>query len=480
MWVRRTWVSSAYPGPQTSISSARWVISRPRLRASSPQQIELDRRQMHVLAVEPHAVRPRGRPRARRRRSSARSAPGAGSAQRRLQPRDQLARAERLRDVVVGAGGERATLASSSPIADSTMIGISLHSRSRRQTSTPSAVGQHEVDDRRVGRAHRRAVQRLLDVAAGDDLVAGVAQDDLAARAGSAARRRRRACAPRRSCGRSVGRRHRIGVVSRRVGRVTQLDDERRALARERLDRDRARRWPRRSPWRSRAPARRRPGAGVGVRRRGRTARRSASRSWRGIPGPRSTTRTTISRDPTAARGPTPDGRRQWRAAFSIRLANARSSWAASARSGGRSGSIENRMSPIRAGRLRGREQHLVERASTRGAARRGRPAAATRSSSLSTSVDRRSRLRRRSRRSSSLALVARSSDAEPSAWPAARIAVSGVRRSCETDAQQRGLEVVAAAQRRGLDGLGLQRVALQARSRPVPRALGTTRSVIR
>ena len=46
--------------------------------------------------------------------------------------------------------------------------------------------------------------------------------------------------------------------------------------------------------------------------------------------------------------------------------------------------------------------------------------------------------------------------------------------------AQQRGLEVVAAAQRRGLDGLVLERVALRARSRSVPRATARPARVIR
>ena len=51
MCVRSTAMSSAYSGPQTSTSSARWVISRPRLRASVAQQPELDRREVDLVAV---------------------------------------------------------------------------------------------------------------------------------------------------------------------------------------------------------------------------------------------------------------------------------------------------------------------------------------------------------------------------------------------------------------------------------------------
>ena len=50
-WRRRT------PAPRPRRSSWRWVISRPRLTREHAQQRELDRRQVHLLAVEPHGVR---------------------------------------------------------------------------------------------------------------------------------------------------------------------------------------------------------------------------------------------------------------------------------------------------------------------------------------------------------------------------------------------------------------------------------------
>ena len=58
------------------------------------------------------------------------------------------------------------------------MIGIALHSRSAPADLDPVAVGQHEVDDRRVGRLDRGAVERLLGGRRRDDLEARVAQHD--------------------------------------------------------------------------------------------------------------------------------------------------------------------------------------------------------------------------------------------------------------------------------------------------------------
>ncbi len=122
-----------------------------------PQQVELDRGQVD-------APRRRGAPRGREvdlqpvdgDRRLVRLPLGARRSDG-LQPRDQLARAERLGHVVVGAGLERAhLLRPPRRRAESTMIGISLHSRSARHDLDPVAVGQHEVDDRRVGRADRR------------------------------------------------------------------------------------------------------------------------------------------------------------------------------------------------------------------------------------------------------------------------------------------------------------------------------------
>src|SRR3954465_3218824 len=117
MCVRSVWVSSAYAGPQTSESSMRCVGRRQdgvRERAAAvghegAQQVELDRGQVDLRAIPPDD--------ARRQvdlepvdgdRRLARGPAGAGQA--RLKPGDELARAEGLRDVVVGARLERAHL----------------------------------------------------------------------------------------------------------------------------------------------------------------------------------------------------------------------------------------------------------------------------------------------------------------------------------------------------------------------------------
>ena len=57
------------------------------------------------------------------------------------------------------------------------MIGIAVHSRSCAADLDAVAVGQHEVDDRRVRRAHGRLVERLRGGRRRIDLEAGVAQD---------------------------------------------------------------------------------------------------------------------------------------------------------------------------------------------------------------------------------------------------------------------------------------------------------------
>ena len=109
MWTRRTWTSSAYSGPQTSISSARWVISRPRLTASDAQEVELDRGQVDLGAVDAHGVRGEVELEPVGASTGSDDARG-GAPQRGLQPRDELARPERLGHVVVGAGLQRADL----------------------------------------------------------------------------------------------------------------------------------------------------------------------------------------------------------------------------------------------------------------------------------------------------------------------------------------------------------------------------------
>ena len=59
------------------------------------------------------------------------------------------------------------------------MIGISLHSRSRSVTSTPSMSGSIRSTIAAAGGLHRGRVERLLAAAGGDRLVAGVAEDHL-------------------------------------------------------------------------------------------------------------------------------------------------------------------------------------------------------------------------------------------------------------------------------------------------------------
>ena len=108
-WCAASARRSRMPGPTPPASSARWVSSRPRLRTrarSSSNSVGVrctsspSRRTMRPARSisSPSAWIDRL---ARRRR---------GTAQRRLQPGDELPRAERLGDVVVGARLQRAHL----------------------------------------------------------------------------------------------------------------------------------------------------------------------------------------------------------------------------------------------------------------------------------------------------------------------------------------------------------------------------------
>ena len=200
MWVRSTLVASAYSGPP-DLGQQRAVRQQPPAVAHQrAQQLELDRRQVDLLAGDASRAARRGRAPGRRPRAPARRPPRRRAAARPAGAR----RARRARTAWSRSRRRRPrsarTFSASSSTADSTMIGISLHSRSRRHTSTPSIARQHQVDDRRLGRAHGGAVQRLLPGLGRDRPRSPRRAGRRAARAGSAGRRRRRARA-RRSCG---------------------------------------------------------------------------------------------------------------------------------------------------------------------------------------------------------------------------------------------------------------------------------------
>ena len=110
MCVRSGWMSSTYSGPHTSASSLRCVISRPRLRTST-------RSRSNSIGVRWTGSASRRTTRAARSTSSPSTAIVGSllgrrprAAQRRLQASDQLARAERLGDVVVRARLQRSDL----------------------------------------------------------------------------------------------------------------------------------------------------------------------------------------------------------------------------------------------------------------------------------------------------------------------------------------------------------------------------------
>ena len=118
---------------------------------------------------------------------------GAVAAKHGAQAREQLVDPDRLRDVVVGARVERRDLLA--------LLADRREHDHRRRAPLPQlaadvdagAVGEHEVEDHRLRRAHRRGGERALGGVGGLDLVARRRAGSCAARAGSAARRRRRA-----------------------------------------------------------------------------------------------------------------------------------------------------------------------------------------------------------------------------------------------------------------------------------------------
>ena len=207
----------------------------PAARHQRAQQLELGRREVHLLAVAAHRGRPgraRGRPRAARARRRRRAARGAAPRAAGRSAR----RAERLGHVVVGAGLQRAHLLvllphrrqhddrRLAPLAD------------RAAELDAVAVGEDEVDDRRVGRVQRGGVEGLGR---------GCAASDSKPASRSMTRSARRICgssSQTRTRGATAGR---ARAGSRRGAPGGSWIDEARALAGQRLGPDRARRWPR-------------------------------------------------------------------------------------------------------------------------------------------------------------------------------------------------------------------------------------------
>ena len=420
MWARSTCVSSPYPEPHTEMSSSRWVISRPRLRASR--------------ASRPNSVGVRwiSSRRGARRGGRGRPEPSAeitparlrrGPAQVRLQPRDQLARAERLGHVIVGPGRQRAdlrVLVADRGQDDQRDVGPFAQPPAELD---PVTVGQHEVDD--------RGVRRLTAAtsSASSAVEAGSASNPASRRITRSARRicvlvvadehlRRGALASRRRLG---GDR-----AGRRLGSATGSETTK-LVPWPGATRPRScRRWPRRTLGDRQAEPRARPRPGSALRSAIERLEDPLALGRRN-PGPRSTTLTsTCGR--FAGRGP-----RRLAAASSVARSRAGSRTRARAArrrpAPGTSGSITSRTSrsppPSRAARStsssdtqsdgarRSRPRGARGRAASPRARRAGWPSPTT--AALS------------SVRSSAV------SDDAPSAWPAATIAVSGVRRSCDT-----------------------------------------------
>ena len=141
------------------------------------QQLVLDRGEVDLLAVAAHD--PRGEVDLEAVGADGRLVVGlAGAAQDRAQARDELARAERLREVVVGARFEREHLLVLLPDRRQDEDRHAAPLAQAPADVDAAAVGEHEVDDRRARRAQRGRVERLGRGGGGDGLEAGVAQDD--------------------------------------------------------------------------------------------------------------------------------------------------------------------------------------------------------------------------------------------------------------------------------------------------------------
>ena len=101
---------------------------------------------------------------------------GVVAAQHRAQAGEQLVDADRLRHVVVGAGVERRDLLPL--LADRREHDHRCRAPGAQLTADVDAgpVGQHEIEDHRLGRPHRRRGERRLRRVGRLDLVAGAAQ----------------------------------------------------------------------------------------------------------------------------------------------------------------------------------------------------------------------------------------------------------------------------------------------------------------
>ena len=380
---------------------------------------------------------------------------GRGAAQRGLQARDQLARAERLGHVVVGA--RLAARGPSAPprrsptgrgSAATTTRAARASPRCRRRRAARGRGSRRAAAARRRRRAPRRrswpARRRSRPRAARP-----------AARAGSAARRRRR--------GRAAALAHALAPAAGTSCRACWLDRELDDEARARPGDDSTQTLPPLASTNPRTIARPRPGAAMArglarpavERLEHALAAASAGSPARGRrPGPRSGSA-------AATRARAPGARPSGAAQFSSRFANARSSWAASARISGRSRRDLQVVLAVATFSAADEMTSPTSHQSSRGSA--AFASSRLRSSRLSISRESRSASSRDDRGQLAPLGVVQAGRRRAARRPS-RIAVSGERRSWRDRAQQRGLHDVAAPQRRRLDAAAEQLVALDRR----------------
>ena len=374
------------------------------------------------------------------------------------------------------------------------MIGISLHSRSRRQTSMPCTSGSIRSTIAACGPCSAARSSASSPVAGDQHLVAGLAQHEpqrppdlrvVVADEDALARHQRARPAPRRR--RRPRRRRTAGArASRSSGNsITKLVP----WPGHRLDRD--------------APAvdldealgdrEPEPGAVVaaaplGAGRRGRRAGRRAPARRAGCPGPWSTIAHAQRARRPRGRAPTRAARASSATAFSSTFANARSSCAGSPCSSGSSRVDRElrRISPARrscstASCRTSSIEHQPTRGSTaaRPAAARGRAASRSARHSRVAGVESRARAPRRRCSAVGRARVERARRRQDRRHRRAQVV--------RDRAQHGRLHLVAAPQRRRLDDLGLQLGAVQRRGEDRlerghdalahPRALGARRA---